>query len=116
MSFAVVPPARRHDPAGALPLPFRSGYDSDQGEDSMRRSLALISAIIVSGCGSPGITMTTQANVAMRGPSEPAPYLTPADYHISPDSRERLCQDTRLADRNNSFATLTKTSTSYYCF
>jgi len=82
----------------------------------MQRLLALISAIIVSACSSPGATATAPANVAARGSSEPAPYLTPADYRISPDSRERLCQDAKLTDRNNSFATLTKTSTSYYCF
>jgi len=82
----------------------------------MQGLLALISAIIVCGCSSPGATTSTPATVAVRGSSEPAPYLTPADYRVSPDSRERLCQDAKLADRNNSFAVLTKTSTSYYCF
>lgn len=82
----------------------------------MQRLLAVLGAIIVLGCSSSGTTTTTQANIAGRRPSEPAPYLMPAGFRVSPDSRERLCQDSALADRNNSFATLTKTNTSYYCF
>ena len=83
----------------------------------MRHLLAFAIVVMLSACSPPHATSSGSASmtVAAQGASQPAPYYNSIDYRISPDSRERLCDDSRLANRNDSFATLTKASNGY-CF
>jgi hypothetical protein len=75
----------------------------------------LIAAL--AGCaGSHKSTSEQGTNVLQRANSEPAPVVRPVDYLMPPDSRDKLCGESQLANRNNSFAPVTNATTSYYCF
>ena len=77
--------------------------------------LGLVAALM--GCATPGTPSPTQAmNTSPAGPShyEDAPVVSPVDYRMPPDSRDRLCGDTRQ-DSGGSFATVTKSATRSYC-
>ena len=85
----------------------------------MSRLPALVVAVAVLGCT--GSQRPAPEQAARSGPpnqvnSEPAPMIDPLDYHMPPDARDRMCDATRLANRDNSFGTVTKATTSYYCF
>jgi hypothetical protein len=85
----------------------------------MRQLLAFTVVAALAGCtGSQRSTsgQGAETNVAQPANSEPAPVVRPIDYLTPPDSRDKLCGESQIANRNNSFATVTKATTSYYCF
>jgi hypothetical protein len=84
----------------------------------MQRLLVLAVIAALANCVAPSSTappLGADNSFARVGKSEPAPFTRPTGY-VSPDSRERLCSDTQLANRDNSYGMLTKATTSYYCF
>ena len=84
----------------------------------MQRLLVFAVTAALANCATPSSTAPSQGadnSLARIGKSQPAPFTRPIDY-VSPDSRERLCSDTQLANRDNSYGMLTKATTSYYCF
>lgn len=90
-----------------------------QRNDTMHRLLVLAVITALANCAAPYKTASSlgaDINLAPVEKSEPAPFTSPIDYRVSPDSRERLCGDSQLANRDNSYGMLTKASTSYYCF
>ena len=85
----------------------------------MQRLLVLAAIAALAHCAGPPNTAPPKGadiTYPRAGKSEPAPFTRPIDYNVSPDSRERLCSDSQLASRNNSYGMLTKATTSYYCF
>ena len=83
----------------------------------MQRLLVLAAIAALAHCGAPPNTARPQeADISLprAGKSEPAPFTRPID--VSPDSRERLCSESQLAGRDDSYGILTKATTSYYCF
>jgi hypothetical protein len=85
----------------------------------MSRLPALAIAVAVLGCTAsqpPRPEQAAGSDPPHHVNSEPAPMIDPLDYHMPPDARDRMCDATRLANRDNSFATVTKATTSYYCF
>ena len=86
----------------------------------MERLLVLAVIIALANCAAPPRpaqpSQAADATPAAAQASEPAPVVRGSDYRVSPDARERLCNDSQLVSRDNSFGMLTKTSTSYYCF
>ena len=91
---------------------------SKPGDATMQRLLVLAVTAALANCATPSSTAPSQGadnSLARIGKSQPAPFTRRTDY-VSPDSRERLCSDTQLANRDNSYGMLTKATTSYYCY
>jgi hypothetical protein len=85
----------------------------------MLRLLVVTVIAALGGCAAPERPTAVQAaekQPARSASSEPAPYSAHTDFRVSPDSRERLCGESQLANRDNSYSMLTKATTSYYCF
>jgi hypothetical protein len=81
--------------------------------------LVFIVIAALAGCAGPHRPTSEQrgeSNGLQPANSEPAPVVRPIDYLMPPDSRDKLCGESNIADRTNSFATVTKATTSYYCF
>ena len=77
--------------------------------------LSLVAGLM--GCAAPATPNPTQAaNAGSAAPLhyEDAPVVGPVDYRMPPDSRERLCGDTRQ-NNGSTFATVTKSATRSFC-
>jgi hypothetical protein len=77
--------------------------------------LGLVAGLM--GCAAPGTPNPTRAmDTSSAEPSHyvDAPVVGPIDYRMPPDSRDRLCGDTRQ-DSSGSFATVTKSATRSFC-
>jgi hypothetical protein len=77
--------------------------------------LGLVAGLM--GCtvpAAPNPTQTVNASSASPSHYEDAPVVGPIDYRMPPDSRDRLCGDTRQ-DSGGTFATVTKSATRSFC-
>lgn len=79
----------------------------------LRPVLLALAASLVTCSPARNVATTGAVSTASSAPSqyEPAPVVTPVDFNLPPDLRDKVCGD--VHDQGGSYATITKSDNSF---